>query len=71
MTFNPPFPPLSPTVDVAPACAEGGPCISPSARNKTLQSEDLTNGSLTQTASLEGSYNDEKRPLIKRTPPAP
>lgn len=58
--------------DVAPACAEGGTCITPSMRNKTLQSDDLANGSLSQTASMNGSHDDimktEKRPLIKRTP---
>jgi Na+/melibiose symporter-like transporter len=55
--------------DVAPACAEDGPCsISPSACNKTLQSDSLTSSSLSQTASMNGLRDDEKKPLINRTP---
>ncbi|CAI8017853.1 Major facilitator superfamily domain-containing protein 12, partial [Geodia barretti] len=42
--------------DVAPACAEDGPCFSPSAHNKSLQSEG--NSSLSVTASMNTRYRD-------------
>jgi Na+/melibiose symporter-like transporter len=55
--------------DVAPACAENGPCLSSSVHNKSLQSEG--NSSLSATASMNTRYRDvedETKPLIKRTP---
>ena len=56
------------TLDVAPACAEGGPCISSSSQNKSLQCD---NSSLSPTAAMNGARDnevDEKKYLIKRNP---